>query len=149
VQRLVAPSVLPFREGLWLTWRLFQWLCLQLDAISPDMRRDGIQRLIAQAPPPQVRRDVLDPFGFGRDHPDYFDHRLGAVLHALSAMEEIVSVFDHESSADKPVQPRSVSSPGLEDRLLRLAHGVHTAPPLGSVLQWSAPDNVPDLALNA
>lgn len=146
VQRLAHPAVLPLREGLWLTWRLFQWLCLQLDAISPDARRDGIQRLVAQAPPPAERRDVLDPFGFGRDR---FDHRLAAVLHALSTMEEFALLYREQQPGENAFELRSVSSPALEDKLLTLARGVHLGPKLGSVLGWNAPGNIPDLALNA
>lgn len=149
IQRLARPMVLSVRDELWLTWRLFQWLCLQLDAIAPDARVDGIRRLMAHAPPPQARRDVLDPHGFGRDHPERFDHRLGAVLHALGAMEELVAVFDREDPPERHIEPRRVSSPALEDRLVQLAQRVHLAPPVGSVLDWHGPDNVPDLALNA
>ncbi|AUX27179.1 hypothetical protein SOCEGT47_077600 [Sorangium cellulosum] len=146
VQRLARPAVLPLRECLWLTWRLFQWLCLQLDAISPDARRDGIRRLVAQAPPPAEPRDVLDPFGFGRDR---FDHRLAAVLHALSTMEELALVFRGQEPEQNAPELRSVSSPALEDKLLTLARGVQSGPKLGSVLEWHAPGNIPDLALYA
>lgn len=149
VQCLAHRKVLPFREGLWLTWRLFQWLCLQLDAIAPDARRDGIRRLVANAPPSQVRRDVLDPHGFDRNHPEHFDHRLGAVLHALGAMEELVVVFNREKPPEKHVELRRASSPALEKMLVEVAQRVNLGPPVGSVLAWSAPDNVPDLALNA
>jgi predicted amidohydrolase len=146
VQRLARPTILPLREGLWLTWRLFQWLCLQLDAISPDARRDGIRRLVAQAPPPAEQRDVLDPFGFGRER---FDHRLATVLHALSTMEEFALLFREQQRGENAFELRSVSSPALEDKLLALARGVHLGPTLGSVLGWGAPGNIPDLALNA
>ncbi|WP_437591113.1 hypothetical protein [Sorangium sp. So ce1000] len=146
VQRLAHPAVLPLREGLWLTWRLFQWLCLQLDAISPDARRDGLRRLVEQAPPPAEPRDILDPFGFGRDR---FDHRLAAVLHALSAMEELALLFRRQEPDENAPELRSVSSPALEGKLLMLARGVQSGPKLGSVLEWHAPGNVPDLALNA
>ncbi|WP_441288765.1 hypothetical protein ACSRUE_43795 [Sorangium sp. KYC3313] len=146
VQRLARTAVLPLREGLWLTWRLFQWLCLQLGAISPDARRDGLRRLVAQAPPPAEPRDILDPFGFGRDR---FDHRLAAVLHALGTMEELTQIFRNQEPKEKTPEPRSVSSPALEDKLLALARGVHLGPKLGSVLGWEASGNVPDLALNA
>jgi hypothetical protein len=95
-----------------------------------------------------VRRDVLDPFGFGRE-PGRFDHRLGAVLHALGTMEELMVVFRQQQPAGEAPEPRSVSSAGLEDRLVELARGVHTEPPVGCVLDWDAPDNVPGLALLA
>ncbi|WP_437672235.1 hypothetical protein [Sorangium sp. So ce131] len=146
VQRLAHPALLPLREGLWLTWRLFQWLCLQLGALSPDARRDGIRRLVAQAPPPAEQRDVLDPFGFGRDA---FDHRLAAVLHALGAMEDLARVLRQEQPGQHASEPRSVSSPALEDKLLTLARRVHLGPKLGSVLEWHAPGDIPDLALYA
>ncbi|CAN91076.1 unnamed protein product [Sorangium cellulosum So ce56] len=146
VQRIARPAVLPLREDLWLTWRLFQWLCLQLGAVSPGARRDGIRRLVAQAPPPAEQRDVLDPFGFGRDR---FDHRLAAVLHALSTMEEFALLFHAQQPGENTFELRSVSSPALEDKLLALARGVYLGPKLGSVLGWGAPGNIPDLALNA
>jgi hypothetical protein len=64
-------------------------------------------------------------------------------------MEELVVVFRQQEPAGEALEPRSVSSPGLEDRLVELARGVHAEPPVGSVLDWDAPDNVPDLALHA
>ena len=147
IQRLASPAVLSIREGLWLTYRLFQWLCRQLDAISPDARRDGILRLVAQAPPPAEQRDILDPFGFGRD---LFDQRLAAVLHSLGAMEDLVEAFQRqEQPAAAALKPRSVSSPALEDKLLRLARGAYVGPSLSSELDWNAPGNIPDLSLNA
>jgi hypothetical protein len=97
--------------------------------------------------PPDVARDVLDPFGFGRD---LFDHRLATLLYAFSAMEELTQVFAQPSSPEEKLpEPRSVSSPGLEDNLLTLARRVHLGPTLGLVLAWNAPGNVPDLALDA
>ncbi|UQA57779.1 carbon-nitrogen hydrolase family protein [Polyangium aurulentum] len=145
VQRLAHPAELPLREGLWLAWRLFQWLCLQLQAIDPDARRDGMRRLAAMAPDPLPEPvDRLDPFGFGRDH---FDHRLAAVLHALGAMEEIVRVPSDEKTGT--ARPRSVSSQGIEAKLRSLAERHPEGPALTSVLDWDAPGNVPDLALLA
>ena len=149
IVRLAYPAIAPFREGLWLTWRLFQWLCLQLDAISPDARRDGIRRLVAKAPPLQVRRDILDPFDFDHNEPGRFDHRLAAVLHALGAMEAMVVTFKRQRDAAETIEPRRVSSPALEDKLIDLAQRVHVGARVTSVLDWNAPDNVPDLALNA
>ena len=64
-------------------------------------------------------------------------------------MEEFVAIFNHEQRPEEYVEPRRASSPALEDKLLKLAHGVHQGAPLRSVLDWNAPDNVPDLALNA
>ncbi|MFS8068807.1 MAG: hypothetical protein ACMG6S_20800, partial [Byssovorax sp.] len=154
VQKLARSAALPLRDGLWLTYRLFQWLCLQLEAISPDARRNGIRRLVEHAPLP-VRfparpLDRLDPNGFGTD---MFDHRLAAVLHALATMEDEVEAMLQETPAEqaKPgkKKPRSVSSPGLEEKLTAIARRVSQVPSLTSVLDWNAPGNVPDLALSA
>ncbi len=140
VQRISEPGGLPIREGLWLTWRLFQWLCQQLAAMDPDARRDGMKRLAAHAPNPLPEpADRLDPFGFGRDR---FDIRLAAVLHALCLMEEVWRQFAES-------KPHTVSSKELEENLLKLASGHPEGPSLPSVLDWDAPGTVPDLALLA
>jgi hypothetical protein len=65
-------------------------------------------------------------------------------------MEEIVEVFRRQQPAEeKAPEPRRVSSPALEDKLLALARRAHQSQSLGSVLEWNAPGNVPDLALDA
>lgn len=145
VQRLALPGALPLRQGLWLTYRLFQWLCRQLEAISPDARRDGLRRLVAMAPPPGPVTDRLDPSGFGPD----FDHRLATILMALGVMEELVRVVGQQNTKERPIRSRTVSSPALEDKLVDLAARPSTGPTLTSVLDWHAPGNAPDLALVA
>ena len=136
---LAGPQPLTIREGLWLTYRLFQWLCAQLDAVPPKERSAGINALCALAPPPHLVRDRLDPYGFGRD---LFDHRLAAVLHALGAMEEI-----SHGLVPKPL--RLAWEPAMTDMLLELASRPEESLGLGSELAWDAPDNVADLALVA
>lgn len=143
IQRIVQPNGISIRNGLWLTWRLFQWLCRQLDTLEPDARREGMRRLALRAPvPEQVPKpmDRLDPFGFGRDK---FDIRLAAVLHAFGTMEEILPVFASDSKA-----PHTISSKKLEENLLALASR-HPELDLSSELDWNAPGTIPDLALLA
>ncbi|AEI66327.1 hypothetical protein [Corallococcus macrosporus] len=145
IQRVSFPRRLPIRDGLWLTYRLFQWLCLQLESLTPQERHDGITGLLEQAPragPPPL--DVLDPFNFG---PERFDHRLAAVLHALTTMEMLIP----HSPPPEPAkhEPCDVSSKDLEEKLLTLAQNVSNSPNPGSKLEWHAPGNVPDLALRA
>lgn len=150
IQRLAGMRAWPQRDGIWITFRLFQWLCLQLDSISPDARLAGIQKLVRNAPPPAASplQDRLDPRGFGRDQ---FDYRLAAVLHALGTMEEVAAVVhrQHETPTSPSLNLQSVSSSKLEDRLLELAQRVAPPSTLNSKLDWNAPDNIPDLALRA
>jgi hypothetical protein len=139
VRDLAGGQPLSVREGLWLTYRLFQWLCAQLDALPPKARIAGINALTDSAPSPQPVRDRLDPYGFGRK---LFDHRLAAVLHALGAMEEI----SHDLG---PRTMRLAWEPAMTNTLLALACRREENHGLGSDLLWDAPDNVADLALVA
>ncbi|UQA57057.1 hypothetical protein [Polyangium aurulentum] len=151
VQHAAIPGTISIRDGAWLTYRLFQWLCLQLEALSPDDRISGMRRFVAHEPKFGAPVDRLDPAGFGRDR---FDHRLAAILHALGAMEarlpnEVVRKVFGEEAASAPVDPWSVSSRALEDKLIVLAQRAHDGPALDSELDWDAPSNIPDLALLA
>src|SRR5690606_33597765 len=119
VQHAAAPGALSVRDGVWLTYRLFQWLCLQFEALSPDARLSGMRRFVAHQPKFGEPMDRLDPAGFGRDR---FDHRLAAVLHALAMMEaqipaEAVQELFGEEATSATAQPWSVSSRALEDKL--------------------------------
>lgn len=149
IQRLAGTRLLPQRDGIWITFRLFQWLCLQLHSISADARMAGIKKLTQNAPPPAAYplQDRLDPRGFGREH---FDIRLAAVLHALGTMEHAAAVHQaREKSSSTSQNLQSISSPKLEDRLLELAQRFAPPSTLKSALDWDAPDNIPDLALRA
>jgi hypothetical protein len=146
IQRLAWPGHTPLREGIFWTYRLFQWLCLQLDAIAPDARRDGMRRLAALAPPPNDPKDILDPFGFGRND---FDHRLATVLHALANLH-IVDTPEGLGTTNATLPPATpISSPDIEQRLLELARKSHQGPRLGTLFDWHLPGNVPDIALYA
>ncbi len=153
IQRL-AGHELPIQWGVWLSWRLFQWLCLQLEAISPDARLAGMQRLTANPPQFGAPLDRLDPAGFGRNK---FDHRLAAVLHALGGMD-FVAALARKSVEDVlkagefkmfngPV--RNVSSPEIEQSLMSLVQKPWLEATLTSKLDWNAPGSTPDLALFA
>lgn len=140
VQIARRSGVLPLRDHLWLTYRMFQWLCAQLAAIAPDARRAGIAALVAKAPrsSPQAQ-DVLDPAHFDRT---LFDHRLATVLYALSAMEELAGL-----TGDAP--PQTISSAAIEKTLAEVAEQPGTSEDLPSVLEWRAVCSVADLALVA
>ena len=147
IKDLAGNQPLSTREGLWLTYRLFQWLCLQLDALSPDARLEGLRALRALAPAPGPVQDRLDPYGFGRE---LFDHRVAAVLHALGAMEEVQQVVgegpDGSTATD---QGRLAWQPAMIETLLVLASRSDESRGLRSELEWDAPDNIADLALVA
>ena len=145
LNELAGPSPLSIREGLWLTYRLFQWLCIQLDTLLPNERSFAIKNLSALAPAVEPPRDLLDPRGFDRDR---FDHRLAAVLHALGSMEEVVVAV----RTSKPKATRSlrlVWHPSMIEALIELAKRLDEPVGLGSQLPWEAPDNVADLAMAA
>ncbi|WP_437942736.1 SIR2 family protein [Sorangium sp. So ce341] len=156
VEELAFPELLPFRDGLWLTYRLFQWLCVQIEALAPDARSAGLTTLRKVSPPARVLAaddDLLNPFRFERDR---VDHRLATVLYAFSFMDEVLLQVP-SGPADEKVSPRSVSSTELEETLASLA-----ARPLSederalrargdepSCLGWHGPGAIPDLALTA
>ncbi len=145
IQRLALPDHTPLREGIFWTYRLFQWLCLQLEAISPDARLDGMRRLAALAPPVNNPHDILDPFGFGRND---LDHRLATVLHTLAHLHvlDLPERLDHTNMAAHT--PALVSTPKIEQRLVELAQKSYQGPKLGAVFpDWHFPGNIPDMAL--
>jgi tetratricopeptide (TPR) repeat protein len=145
VKDLSVNQPLSIREGLWLTYRLFQWLCLQIDALSPDARIEGIRALAQLAPPPEPVRDRLDPYGFGLE---LFDHRLAAVLHALGTMEDIQRFLARETSDSTVVESvRLAWHPAMIETLVALASRSDESTGLRSELDWDAPDNIADLAL--
>lgn len=146
VRRLSRAEPLSLRDDLWLTYRLFQWLCAQLQAIDPEARRAGLSRLAQGAPPSEEGvQDLLDPAHFDRG---LFDHRLATVLYALAAMEELIHVAAvQEQEPQEP--PHAISSAALEVKLAELAARPRRGLALRSVLEWSAPAESPDLALIA
>lgn len=87
VSAAAAGQRLSRRDGLWLTWRLYQWMITQLEALGPERKVDGWRRLAATGPEqgrffaPRVLPDLLDPSRFGQDR---LDIRLLAILHCLA-----------------------------------------------------------------
>lgn len=155
VSRLAQPGGLPFRDGIWLTYRLHQWICAQLDSLSPDERNAGLQALAPSLPPPDPNhtwKDVLHPRGFDRERG--VDHRLLTVLHAIATAEVLVALLPE---AEHPEAQLSVTSAPLEAALAEVASrpltaGEHELRKLGgspSCLDWHGPATVPDLALLA
>lgn len=169
VDRLAWPAESPDRDRLWLTWRLYSWLVAQVESLSADRRQVALESLVRVAPPaiPEERclPDALDPGRFERDR---YDHRLAAVLFAVSWMEPAVAALDGEGGAveaggelvgDGLAPP--AAKPFAPDRLLELLSELAGREPtpserrlrtLGdraSALGWELPAAVPDLALRA
>jgi hypothetical protein len=157
VMELASPEPLPLNVGLWLNYRLYQWLCAQLEALSPDARHAALLELRQLAPPamesPAPPADLLHPAGFS---PERFDYRLATVLYAISLMEELQrSTPATEGEVQEPLQ--AVSSGKLEDLLLQLAarplteyeQRLRTQEWKLSCLGWEGLGAVPDLALKA
>jgi tetratricopeptide (TPR) repeat protein len=74
------------REGLWLTWCLYQWMIRQLEQLPDTQKRAGWQKLAAISPERPgftwtANPDLLDPSRFGQGR---LDIRLLAILHALA-----------------------------------------------------------------
>ena len=154
VENLAGPTPIHERDRLWLTYRLFQWLNLQLEHMSSDARVLGLHALREASPPPRElppEADLLDPLRFERSR---FDQRLGAVVYALSLMEGFKTSFADDSTTTK--EPHQISSPELEQCLADIAAKPLTdeeralrhrdAP---SCLGWLGPAAIPDLALQA
>lgn len=132
------------RTRLWLGWRLYGWLAVQLQAMTRDGRRqdmlDSLRRIVEVAPPPrESRQDVLDPFGF--DRKVFFNHRLAAVVHALA----VGSIIVQGELAEVPVTP--FSSSAIEAVLLRHANKFTPMGPERDFLEWDAPSNLSDLSM--
>lgn len=157
VMELAPPEQLPLNVGLWLNYRLYQWLCAQLDTLAPDARHAALLELRKLAPPAagdsNQQKDLLHPDNFG---PGLFDHRLATILYALSLMEELRrSAPATEGEVQEP--PQAVSSGKLEDLLLQLAarplteyeQRLRTQEWKLSCLDWEGLGAVPDLALKA
>ncbi len=169
IHEMAEPGPLPFKDGLWLTYRLFQWFWLQLERMPPDARLVGLQSLRKVSPPPipGAPTDLLHPIHFERTRIDY---RLMTLLYALCFMEELPqqvpteeeagSALNEEASPVPPITsagPISITSPALEGLLIELASRPPTeeeralrergATP--SALDWHGPSAIPDLALAA
>lgn len=133
VQRWTYTEHISTAERLWLTWRLYQTMLRQLESFDPDKRRSSITRLAMRDGGDMGEpEDRLDPVGFGREK---FDHRLAAVVHALTL-----------NMPEGSLQARRVSSRALEEMLRALANQPPRGSSLESVMEWNAPTNVPDLA---
>lgn len=145
VTRLAARSGrLPVRDRLWLTYRLFQWLCSQLEALPPSARDAGLTDLVERAPGVSENvDDLLNPSHFARER---FDFRLAAVLHALTVSEEIIKGAQTRSG-HSTAAPRRVSSNALEEELAKIAERPCHGEERTSKLPWHAVGHVPDLAL--
>lgn len=137
---------LPVRDGLWLTWQLYNWLIGVLDTLPVSERASAIESIARAAPPPAEvlgdNRDLWNPFGFDR-----FEHRLAALLHAY--------VVGHDVSHQN--QGGAVGSEAIEEFLLHVAQRPSTPfddemRSLGAgctCFEWYASGAVPDLALTA
>lgn len=150
VIELAHGSPLAVREGIWLTYRLYQWLVLQLNSLDSAEASAGITKLISAADPPGQPTDLLDPLGFGVGH---FDQRMAGVLYALSIMEDFASfVRPGDSVRDVRVPKRVTWTSDMLERVLLLAststsdisRGI--THPSGSVLDWDAQTTIQGLA---
>lgn len=146
VRRLAWRAPLPVRERLWLTYRLFHWLFLQLTVLGSDARQEAIRRLVALAPPPGPADDLWDPAGFDRD---CFDYRLAVMLCALSLMEPLERSIIKLTKTQQRGGAWVPSSPALEQALLAIIERPAGEHPRSSALDFALPGSVPDLALIA
>jgi tetratricopeptide (TPR) repeat protein len=165
VQELANPEQLPWAEGLWLTYRLYRWLVAQLATLPSDRWQQSLVHLHQLAPKvhPPPSSDVLNPFYFQSGR---VDHRLMAVLYALSAGEQLTEAQKRErvprqtEEPDSPSIPElpsfTVSSAELESILVGLASRSLTPDEQAlrmrrgrpSALEWHHAAAVPDLALD-
>ncbi|MEP7125516.1 MAG: SIR2 family protein [Byssovorax sp.] len=157
VSDLSLSQVLSFKDRLWLTYRLFQWLVAQLDAMPPDARHAGLAALRRISPPPapfsEDTSDLLNPFQFDDGR---LNHRLAAVLYAYSVMDELRTQLP-DGPNDAKETPRAVTSSALEAVLAELAtrpltddeRALRARGDAPSCLDWHGSGAVPDLALKA
>lgn len=145
------------RDSLWLTYRLHQWFCAQLERLSADEREAALRTLSTRLPEPDPARlqdvsDALHPAIF--DRRAGLDYRLATVLYAIAVGEE---QWTYLPEGPRTETVMSVSSAALEEALLEIASrplneleahlrslGEHP-----SRIDWFGPIAVPDLALLA
>jgi hypothetical protein len=145
VERIASRALVSHRDGLWLSYRLFQWFfhlveskgCVALAAVL-----DSGERLTPPMP------EVLDPIRFGRTKLDF---RLAAVLGALHHVCSLVGTLKGPSTAfEDMLTDRSCEillqlserAPTTTEQELRALSGPENG--LGWLLKTIA---VPDLAL--
>ena len=151
---------LPQVDHIWLTWRLFGWLVLQVDATGPAATGLAWKELGRIAPPPRPDEasqltaadlDLLQPLWWTRER---FDHRLALLLGSMNLARLLLS------QSQAPTEEQGVSwtfssSEPLEEHLARLAVRPLSAwearfQAMGdgpSALPWPGPSAIPDLAL--
>lgn len=121
VVELAPPRSLSLKGGLWLTYRLFQWLWAQVEVLPVASRKLVLGELRKPVPQrdrvPVHDKDLLNPFRFG---PEQFDYRLAVVLHSLSEMEWLREGMP-VGECDVVNDSRSVLSPKLEELLVGVA----------------------------
>ncbi len=161
ISDLAGLSAIPMREGLWLCYRLYQWLILQLDRMRPSERSHSLKVLSSLAPPEAARADLLHPLHCARGK---IDLRLMSVLQGLNLGIQLArSRRQHDSYLplllDLEEIPASIpwepSSPELEGLLVDIAsreltEAERSMRPLAlepSCLDWNGPGAAPDLAL--
>jgi len=85
VSAIAWPVPLPMRDGLWLSYRLYQWYMAQFLTLEPDVRALALRELALAYPTPisasDVPRDLLHPLRLG---PDGTSYRLLALLYAIA-----------------------------------------------------------------
>lgn len=161
ISDLAGLSAIPMREGLWLCYRLFQWLVLQLDRLSPMERPRALRALSSLAPSEETRADLLHPLHCS---PSKVNLRMLAVLQGLyvgTQMErrerqrDLYLPLTLELAEVPSGIPWEPTSPELEALLASIASRELTEAeasmrPLGlspSCLEWNGPGAAPDLAL--
>lgn len=161
ISELAGPTDIPMREGLWLCYRLFQWLVLQLDRLQPGERARAFEALSSLAPRVENRSDLLHPLHFARDR---IDQRLIAVLQGMFLGIRCVGdqskpdaylplLLDLDVIPDSV--PREPMTPDLENLLIGIAsrelteeeRSMRTLGLSPSCLSWDGPGAAPDLAL--
>lgn len=161
ISELSGLTNISMREGLWLCYRLYQWLILQMDRLRPTERAHALKVLSSLAPAEEARADLLHPLHCARGK---IDLRVMAVLQSLylgvqlaRSKRQLASylplVLDLETLPDSiPWDPKS---PELERLLIDIAsrdltEAERSMRPLEltpSCLDWNGPGAAPDLAL--
>ncbi|MBX3223366.1 MAG: hypothetical protein KF795_22835 [Labilithrix sp.] len=147
VRQVAGATPVSKRDGIWLTYRMFNWLVARINELGPRERAAALDDLEKLSPPARDEaQDVLDPEWFSAS---LFEHRLATIVVAIGASDHHAQQAARTKGEER--EPWAVGSPGLQAALASIAHRAPTPAEmaaverrLDSVLPWAHDSTVAD-----